>query len=479
MGHKAQNLRGSWLILSAAGLITSLGLTGLPLATHLAAAATVLLVLRASWVSFPCLLLLQITGTGFWRISDVPAGIEPGSFLVGSERLSLSLILAVAVTARIIIGVVLEPKCFQSVLMRSILAIWLGALIVTAYSALLGRQEGNPSYTIPLRSSMWAGAVLYGVIVARTISKGIVQTLLQQLVIVSTIMILAALIGLLQAHVLFLLIAFAPSLFGWSLTDKSILCKVISGIGLLGAIAYSLGLGLNNDGIAGGILGKSGSTFTLNGLIAVGVCLSVLAQNRQLLSISQYYAKLLGAPAFLFGLGVTFAIAAVGPSLRLGIGAAGLTSSGEDFNLTDRFIIKIFDDRSVIWRGALEVIATEPILIKPSGRSYELESPTGGAVEWAFGAHNVYLDQLRMTGLLGGLSVLIICLVVQHRLARILANSRSLPVKTLSVPLLATFIVGFFTGSYPLVDITGFWLFGIAGVIQTGKLEYSQRAIIK
>jgi hypothetical protein len=472
MYHKAQNLHGSWLTLSAAALISVLGLAGLPIATHLAAAATVLLVIRASWDCFPGLLLLQVTGPGFWRISAVPTGIEPGSFLVGSERLSLSLILALAVTGRTIIGVVLEPRRFQSVLMRSIIAIWLGALIVTAYSALLGREEGNPSYTIPLRSSMWAGTVLYGAIVARTISKNIVPAMLQQLILVSTLMILAAILGLLQAHLLFLLIAFAPSLYAWSLTDKSVLCKFFAGIGLLAAIAYSLGLGLNNDGIAGGLLGRSGSTFTLNGLIVVGACLSLLAYNRARLSVFHYFGKLLGAPAFLIGLAVTFTIAAVGPSLRLGVGAASLTAGGEDFNLSDRFVIKIFDDRSVIWRGALEVIATEPILIKPAGRSYDLESPTGGAVEWAFGAHNVYLDQLRMTGLLGGLSILIISILVQHRLARVLANSRSLPVKALSIPLLATFIVGFFTGSYPLVDTTGFWLFGIAGAIQTGRLEY-------
>jgi hypothetical protein len=161
--------------------------------------------------------------------------------------------------------------------------------------------------------------------------------------------------------------------------------------------------------------------------------------------------------------GLTIVVALNGPSYRVGMTSYDFRVDAGALTFGDRLRTKLFDDRSVIWEGALRDVLTPPISFKPSGRTFTIEYPGYGSIDWRFGAHNTFLEQLRQNGLWVGLLLLFILAIALHYASAALHHLLP-PVRALAIGILPSGTVGAFTGQYIFTESAGVWVLCIGGI---------------
>jgi len=375
--------------------------------------------------------------------------------------------LSFAILVRVSWELIANPRTFRR--WRWLLGAWYVGIALAVIMALLGRAAGNPSWTLPVRFAWTAGALFYGVILARrwpadgrVLWGGVFQVIVGLLVLFS--------LGLLHHKLKFILVplAFPMAWLAWHRARR--LNRVLA----VGAImmAAMLGLGAGVVGVESESTenyGVGGATLSLNALFVGSVALTLtIAMGSRLIRTT--CRVVLGWPAFLFVVIFSFTIAAVGPKYRID----RWVDADEVMTIKDNIKLKMFDDRSRIWSTALYDITKGSYIIKASGQSLWIDHPLLGEREWPFGAHNSVMNTILVQRWLGGAIVLTMVGVAMSRASASLSMGRFNAIHVLGIFTAVTGTVGLVVNDYPTNDEAGFWFFGFAGIV-AGVLEARAR----
>lgn len=204
------------------------------------------------------------------------------------------------------------------------------------------------------------------------------------------------------------------------------------------------------------VLVTGGYTFT--------ILLTILMSLAFLISWNLPNSKLKNSTGFMFFV-LTFPVLVVFFIL-------GDTSASLDGILgSERFIIKLYDDRGILWRHSLLFIGTSDFFIVPAGRAIPVYYYASyGNILWEPGAHNIYLELGRQ---LGGFSMLLIMFII----FRMLLINRPFHIKmskgfiaNVYVGLLVVYMVFGLTGNSLVYDGVGFLFWLMIGQIVKMKL---------
>jgi len=160
---------------------------------------------------------------------------------------------------------------------------------------------------------------------------------------------------------------------------------------------------------------------------------------------------------------VTASISDLQDSKRAFVGAQ---SSSALHNLINEFQLKAFGDRGVLWRGTLEVLGREGTIYPPSTPpQVSYVTLDGALMEVTFGAHNVFLELVRIYGFGVGIAGIFVYLWIFSHVGRAFSSGKiDQSVALLGAALLGTGFMGGLVGQFVLMNNFSLLLMGLAGV---------------
>jgi hypothetical protein len=136
-------------------------------------------------------------------------------------------------------------------------------------------------------------------------------------------------------------------------------------------------------------------------------------------------------------------------------------------SLRNRFNMKMYEDRAPIWAGTWKLIVTKPYLLPPESiENIQIVNKSGGKnIEFEHSSHNIFLDFIRLNGLIFGISFIFVYLriLLLARYAFIIQDFNSLFI-LLALNAIACMIIGSFTGVYVLISTFSIFTFTFIGI---------------
>jgi hypothetical protein len=402
-----------------------------------------------------------LMGETFSEFSYSAKQAAVGTVMIGGFPLGVSMFIALLVPVALLVDMLRSESRLRSPAILLLMGLWLCGLILSGVASLRGYEVGNPSWSVPIRCMLYGGLFFYGISLARTWRSGRISFAKQSILLMALLLPLGA-VGIFFNRLLFVFAAACVPMAFWSLKfNRDKLYQFLGYSIIVSGLIYSLGFTRSVIEIEGGLLGTSGSTFTLNALFASSALVSglcIFGAGR----FARYMRN--AAPLIYLLLGATTLAIALGDGGdRIGMGSYSFRVSLADLTLVDRIKAKLYDDRSPIWKGALQDIMAEPVLLKPSGRTFPVEFPDFGVVDWKDGAHNTYLEQMRQSGPIGGLILLLLVGICVQKCGHCVSGEDKLLV-SLATTTLTSLTVGSFTGQYVLVEGVAIWIISAGGL---------------
>jgi hypothetical protein len=424
-----------------------------------------LAVMLAGWLIWaarprylPALMINQLTAGNFAFLGHEGSATAPNLGAYG---------LAAAIFVRVSWELWNNPDTLRQ--WRWLVWAWYVASALAVVMSLMGRFEGNPSWTVPARSAWTMGAFFYGMILARRWSPD-GKVLAKNVFPMVFVFLLLLSIPVFDHKLKFILVPLAFPLAWFVWRDAGWKGRVAAVFVVLMAAGLGVGSAVSGEEVdPTGNYGIGGATFSLNALFGASVALTFMVAfgSRYLRAMM---GRLLGWPVLVFVAAFTLWVAAVGPKYRL-----DQWTRAERLDLTERIKLKIFDDRSRIWTTALEDVSREGYLVRASGTSIWIDHPLMGEREWSFGAHNSIMNSLLVHRWVGGVLVLVMVGAAMQSSARALALGRFSHLHALAIFVAVTGGVGLVVNDYPTNDEGGFWFMGLAGLV-AGVLREHERS---
>lgn len=471
----------SWVALGGAAIVLGVGCVFPPAAIILGSAGSCLLIWLARPIYFPALLVLQFTWAnfvleGFGTIDHSAAQFEAGSLVIAGFPVTVSYFVGVSVVARVLWELFSRPKVFRGHFVMPGIAVWVLAMFAGAIMSWLGYLEHNPSWTLPIRTACLAGTVFYGAIVIRAwpVER---SRFFDLMLLLAVPLLILAIAGHFFDRILFLYVPLIPPLAISRLRGRGAGWTLVGVVALGSAVLYGLGFArdIYIDDTAGGVLGTSASTFTLNGMLVLSLGLTLLA-FLPLGSVRRFCSWFLGWPAIAAMVFATATVIVLVPTHR---------SSGEvlrenpaSLRPIERLQRKIFDDRGRIWEAAWDDAITAPLFFKAAGRPMPMITRFGGYMEWTAGAHNLMLDQLCSNGFFLGSFMLLLAVLSLLAANKVFALTRDGGERALAVAVIATVIVAGVTGHYALSESFTFWFLLSGGVLMAVRNKLCARPVL-
>ena len=368
--------------------------------------------------------------------------------------LSVAALVAAFVTIRVVVEIIFHPLTFKYKVPKWIIFFWLIAFIPVTINLYLGSFERNPNWTNGMRFLMIIGCYFYGYILAKNFPITQYRILNKIFVPLIIIMLTLHFFGFWWMHLGFLFLGLAgafsiyyiryhSSIIGLVLLFLTILISIQGSFTtlMIGFFSIFLSFISNKKYI------RFGNNF-------------VLRSHKQKY-FSKFFFKsyvfLVISTILLF----SFVVAWVGYPMDYEFIAT--SRSGFFGSLIERLETKIFHDRVYFWSGSLRQILSNPYIIVPSGQGIEVGA-NAWLGEWVNGAHNSFLELLRVQGVIVG-SILILLLLRAIKVNFIVLYRGAHPiVLCLSSAVLSIAIVGMTTSDFPITETVGFFLWSFAGL---------------
>ena len=351
------------------------------------------------------------------------------------------------ITIRVFWEIFQSPKTFYGKVPKIILNLWLIAFIPALIGFFWGYILHNENWTRGLRFLMISGSFFYGFIFVKNWPKEGSRVLIKLLIPFVTVMLFLMNFAIYWSHHGFLFIAIGGAFSFYLLFLNGINNKILGFILLILVLRYS-------------IL----SSITIIGIGILSIVFSFFANVHKIggKKIGNKILKAIPNLLLIFSLIFTFSIAYLG--YYLDISFFNIDSS-EFTSFSDRVIYKTIADRLPFWFAAFEQIVSGPYLIVPSGRILFVNTVFYGMdYEWIVGAHNVFLESIRNTGLFVGLIIISIYIFALKENINVIVKSNDKILKTLSAAILGVGLSGMTTGDFPGDMTVGFFIWSLAGV---------------
>ena len=357
----------------------------------------------------------QFGETGWFQFF-IPA--VKSAVIIGPLAVSAELFAALAVPVRLLRFINKQPNL---ILMTG----WFVALIISIFGLYLAIQQGIFSaggITVGLRIVLSLGVLLFPVAIEPLELK-------YQLLGIMKLSIMLFLLGLMNAHWVFVSIAF-PAVILFS--KERIFWKILSVL----MIAIVL-------------LSKSSFTSILTPLLAMLLIWFYSVKQRYSKQNNAFKIKSIPLLLYLF-----FPIYIVFLTVSQKLIPIAQTIG------SDLFLSKLFDDRGSIWTFTILLIQKSNFFIVPAGRDIlTLDYGIKGYSEWGAGAHNIFLEIARQDGLLVFILLFIILASVFWKLQSHFEFNNNTS-KNILLAFIAVYMVFGLTGNSLVYDGVGFlfWL---------------------
>lgn len=142
-------------------------------------------------------------------------------------------------------------------------------------------------------------------------------------------------------------------------------------------------------------------------------------------------------------------------------------------NFFERGMAKLIDDRVPYWLAATKSIIQEKNLFMPMViKVFEAETESGGYMEVSFGAHTLYIEFIRVYGLIPGIYLLLLYILIFVKSTRYLFFQKMEKIHIMFIAVsLSVSSIGAMGGTYPLGLGFGLFNMGIVGFIYTYYIQ--------
>jgi len=355
-------------------------------------------------------------------------------YLLGPIAISIPFVAAIAVPFRLILF-------FRNNCNKILVIIWFLVLIISIIGlvlAIIKNQVSTGGLTVGLRIALSIGAILFPLSVNGSQFE-------RQLMIIIKISVVLFLFGLLNGLWKFVFFAF-PTYLVFSNENKG--WKILGFISLIIILFFDF-------------------TFTLKITALFSFFLLLYYKKEKLRNLFLNFRKLKYL-AFLFP--ILIVIFLVYSNLFIKI---------SDYNLfSDKFVIKLLDDRVPIWTYSLDLVLNSNFFLVPAARDITVYNYTTlGEDSWGHGAHNIYLEMARQLGLFATLLITyIIAYILFKSIYKIKGN---LNLSKFLLSLFAVYVVWSLTGNALVYDGTGFLFWLIIGQIYQSGTFYKKQIFQK
>lgn len=352
------------------------------------------------------------------------------SLIIGPLAVSPHLFAALAVPIRLI-------RFKKQVRIKYVL-LWTLALLISIYGLYLSQIHGHTSeggLTVGLRIVLSMGVLLFPVFIEQ-------KELYHQLSGIMKLSIVLFLFGLLNAHWLFVTVAF-PAIILFS--DENRFWKFLS-LSMIGIIVFL------------------GSTFTLKFIFIFSILLVWFHKIKGSSNINGIFRLRINPVLLIAYLFFPIYIVILTVSQKIMPIAQAIGS--------DLFLSKLFDDRGTIWFFSLDLIQKSNFFIVPAGRDIiTYDYGIIGEKEWGAGAHNIFLEIARQNGTFVFLIIFFLIAVFFREMNKTLLFQNKLLMNA-SIGFIAVYMVFGLTGNSLIYDGVGFlfWLI-FSQLIKSSKLN--------
>lgn len=432
----------------------------------------------------PALLILQVNRSNF-LLSDYGTWehsvqrFYDNAIVIAGIPISITYVVAATVFLRVVWELAHRPETFRRCGLSWLFIPWVIGLFLAAIMTFQAFIIRNPSWTLNIRVFLLLGCIFYGAILMRS-WRGSGVWLVQWMVPIIGVFCWLAAIGRFHEQVLWVFTGMAIPLSWMAFRMPNLLFKASGLFCATGAVFYASGLGPGitsvgvNSELAGGFFGTGSSSFTLNALLLVSILVAVVAALPKG-NFRTYVAWFFGYPAFVTIFVFSFGIAILSPRYQ-NLGSAGWTLSRSEMTPVERFQSKMFDDRSIIWHGALKDALSGDYILRPAGSPIIINHPRFGSMVWQPGAHNSFFEALRAHRWVGGSIVILFILIVMQRCAQVVGKPVPTSLRATAAGIIAVSIISNTAGSTPISGEGSFWYFTFSGVIIAAIAEVKYRA---
>jgi len=362
------------------------------------------------------------------------------------------------ISLRVILEIFLRPETFKSKFPKIIFPLWIVAFLPVLIGFYLGFQDKSTNWTRGLRWLMIAGSYFYGYILAKNWPKDSNNLLVIILLPLVIVMLLLMNLSVYWSHHGFLFLGLGGAFSIYFIRNRSFMFRLLGVLLLCLSVVYAL----------------KGSLTTM-GIVSLSILFSYLGTKKQVAPsiIRTRIVKFAGTMAILWILIFSLGIGFLGyhPDFK-----PSLSYGSYEGTFAQRIEAKALSDRMPFWHPALKEILSGPSFIVPSGKALILETP-GLPAEWVVGAHNVFLETLRINGLFAGTIMLAIYFLALKNNLFVLTKSADPILRSLAAGVLGVGIVGMATGDFPADMTVGFFLWSLAGLCHGLFLQRSPLAV--
>lgn len=422
-----------------------------PLAIILSVLFNVILVWKADPIYCPAILILVLSPVNF--LSGKFGSSVYSSIPMGGFYLTVSFSLVLSIWFRIIYEYLFRNRKGINGFEKKLFFLWLSAFFPSSVISIKGLLEGNNGWSLPILAMFVTGSFFYGILLSEkwTQKQNIVGKNFNHLI---TIILIFAVIGQFHHRILWLFASLVPGLSFLAWNQKKTKLSGFLQLTLIGA--YCMGYGIKTT-VDSGIEGSE-STFTLMGLFMLSLLLNTVVFYSAK-DLKKIITSLMGFPIIIICLVFVYFVAG-----SFQVEKKSGSRNAYTVSIKERLVTKIYEDRASVWNSNIKYITTPPYFFKPAGRSVEIESSTGGYKDVNYGAHNAYIQSVRLNGWYSGLINIVILIFAILCSARILRRSKIREIRILSISTILQGTFASMTGHYPVSINAGFWIFVIAGI---------------
>jgi hypothetical protein len=340
------------------------------------------------WVLFaryiaaiPAIFLLTLDKAEFGTTEAYWQGEREVSLMrIAGFPVSLRMIVAMAMFIVVTLNLISGSRQARAPGVRPWLLLWCIGLGFALAGAYLGLGERFEGWTRGVRHCLSLGAVFYGIFISRSSSEREVNLAHSVALWSSALLLLIGLLGLVTTHLMFLAVAIMAS---WAIS------KIQGERKALGAFVLSIT-----------VWHSFTNTFTFVGIVLCTILVLVVCTKASAsISRARTISSLITGSVIMAGIAFVLVVANTNEE-SLGVDQQIRTQKVET-SMRERLASKIYADRNLLWRPALEQIGSGDQLLPPAGRPIELSSIYLEGGLWIFGPHCSYLDIPRNSGLIG------------------------------------------------------------------------------
>jgi hypothetical protein len=374
--------------------------------------------------------------------------------IIAGVQVDFPLVFCAVASVRVILSVLRTTDGRLRLLSRTVILLWIVALVPAALSSIEGQQLGLNRWSRAIRRMFAVGGLFWGGLLALNEKRrpDEVRDVLLQYIWVGTILYVGDFV---REKLQFLLYgvwgAFIPAL--WKEYKRPVLALFLLLIIFNPAFSYTWTL--------------LGLTF-LSGFVGAT---SMYLRHRALRSLA---VKVIAAVAvvsstLLVILALTYeeeGTLVTDPSFR-----TVEVGSNRDIGFLE---YKLLSDRGPLWRGATKQILEGPYFVVPSGRPVTIRSRIGTR-SWDVGVHNAFLEATLHGGMLVGIVITIIFLYAFLCLIRVVSESQFAFLRVGAAGVFATGLVAALTLNMTLSGRHGFLIWMLSGFLYGLHVKWTNR----